>query len=315
MSNIPTLSLQEPREKFVERLLDACRTYGFFYLTDLPFQAGLTEEVWRASEALFLTQGEEADGQRNASRDRQGHTGYTAVNEEKLDTNKDEGDKKESFYIATPLSRQRLPAILEPYTEALEELFKACREVCMTLLEAAAVALKMSDHRYFVDRHNGYDDRLRLLHYPPSPINVEAIRAGAHTDYGSFTVLFQRDVSGLQVLVDDRWIDVEPPARGTVVVNVADALEFWSEGVLCSAQHRVVMPRTQNEAVSRFSIAFFCQPDAHADLTPVKVASIRRKRTSAQYLDELKRKGINSASAELTGGQHLQARLQASYGL
>ena len=46
---------------------------------------------------------------------------------------------------------------------------------------------------------------IRLLHYPPCPTsefkqNERRVRAGAHTDYGSITLLFQDMAGGLQVL-------------------------------------------------------------------------------------------------------------------
>lgn len=56
------------------------------------------------------------------------------------------------------------------------------------------------------------------------------IRAGAHTDYGSITILFQHIVSGLQVHRNGSWIDVAP-RKGCVVINIGDALEFWSGGL------------------------------------------------------------------------------------
>lgn len=78
------------------------------------------------------------------------------------------------------------------------------------------------------------------------------IRAGAHTDYGSITCLFQHHVSGLQVLRDDVWLDVAPQ-QGCLVINIGDALEFWSGGRFKSTLHRVVMPRNQSETASRYS--------------------------------------------------------------
>lgn len=50
--------------------------------------------------------------------------------------------------------------------------------------------------------YNGHNRScLRLLNYPPVPEDVPpgTIRAGAHTDYGTFTFLVQDDMGGLEV--------------------------------------------------------------------------------------------------------------------
>ena len=48
---------------------------------------------------------------------------------------------------------------------------------------------------------------LRLVHYPPVPENYDptAKRIGAHTDYGTFTFLFQDDQGGLEVSKTYQW--------------------------------------------------------------------------------------------------------------
>ena len=60
-------------------------------------------------------------------------------------------------------------------------------------------------------------------------LNRPDIRAGAHTDYGSITLLFQHRVPGLQVHRDGSWLDVAPQ-EGCIVINIGDALEFWTGG-------------------------------------------------------------------------------------
>lgn len=98
--------------------------------------------------------------------------------------------------------------------------------------------------------HEGPDSRsiLRFLHYPaiPAGANVEPNRAGAHSDYGSLTLLFQRKSGGegLQILPPS-----EPLEGGTwretgivddaLLVNVGDALELWSGARFKSTLHRV----------------------------------------------------------------------------
>lgn len=90
---IPTISLQghgdtgnggEPAaaslDDLAAQVLSACTMSGFFYLTDVAeFADNLETQAWKAAESLFLDDGADARQQRMASRDRQGHTGYTAL--------------------------------------------------------------------------------------------------------------------------------------------------------------------------------------------------------------------------------------------
>jgi len=108
---------------------------------------------------------------------------------------------------------------------------------------------------------------LRLLLYPTHLKNEVFIRAGAHTDYGTLTLLFQDDVGGLQVMnAEGKYFDVTPK-EGTVVVNAGDMLQRWTNGKLKSTVHRVVSSTKElpGEYVpERYSIACFCSP--HPDV-------------------------------------------------
>lgn len=63
----------------------------------------------------------------------------------------------------------------------------------------------------------------------------EVDRLGAHTDFDSFTLLFQDSLGGLTVKhpKTGRWIDA-PSIEGAVVMNIRDALERWSIGATAS---------------------------------------------------------------------------------
>lgn len=101
----------------------------------------------------------------------------------------------------------------------------------------------------------------RLLYYPPSanpqPLDPsrkdKEIGLGAHSDYECFTILLCSSASGLEILSpDDRWIPA-PAVEGSFIINVADFLMRWTNGVYKSTVHRVVN-RTTNE---RYSVPFF----------------------------------------------------------
>ncbi len=95
-------------------------------------------------------------------------------------------------------------------------------------------------------------------------------------------------------------------------------MEFWSGGLFRSTQHRVVLPRSESESGSRFSVAYFCQPDEDAKLVPLEIDDKVRGKCTGKVMSEeefkrrCKAKGVADVG-ELTGGQHLRARLGATY--
>lgn len=176
--------------------------------------------------------------------------------------------------------------------------------------------------KWFVSRHEGQGTRgsvLRLLHYPPLERedvldgngDVD-VRAGAHSDYGSVTLLFQQEGQpGLQVRGADGWEDVvvDPEGKGKVpvLVNIGDLLSYWTGGLLRSTVHRVVFPNGVGK--DRYSIAYFCHPLDHVELEPVPSPIVR------QFVEEKgKVRGEDEASKTMTAKGHLLSRLEATYG-
>lgn len=118
-----------------------------------------------------------------------------------------------------------------------------------------------------------------MLHYPPVPRRgVGGGRIGAHSDFGTLTLLWQDRVGGLEVKVrragegekvegEEAWVHVAP-VEGAVLVNVGDLLERWSNGRWLSAVHRVVAPPGEGEGEGedevcqeRYSLPFFATAD------------------------------------------------------
>ncbi|MEO1307528.1 MAG: 2OG-Fe(II) oxygenase family protein, partial [Pseudomonadota bacterium] len=129
---------------------------------------------------------------------------------------------------------------------------------------------------------------LRLLHYPANPAQT-GIGAGAHTDYGSITLLMTDGEPGLQVKPrDGDWIDA-PHLPGAFVVNIGDCLMRWTNDIYRSTPHRVLPPKRQ-----RRSIAFFLDPNPDAIVAALP--------------------GTGSARYEpVTGADYLRSRLEATY--
>ncbi|KAK1497055.1 2OG-Fe(II)oxygenase superfamily protein [Colletotrichum tamarilloi] len=308
---------------------------GFFYVVGHELRDDVAADMFALAKSFFSSPLEEKLVYANGS----GDLGYTGMREETL-SGAGPGDVKESFYLSDPgKTTQLLPTELESRRETMSAFFAGCDNLAKTLLEGLAVGLGMP--RDFLSKaHTGECCRMRLINYPPvsevssstttsSPqddaptSNSEDIRAGAHSDYGSLTLLFRQpsDQGGLQVLrgggggnKPSAWADV-PCIPNAIVVNIGDALEFWTAGRLRSTVHRVAFPRSASENVARLSIPVFIQPDRHVVLAPIKEdrGDSGGGGAGAEFLEVLRRKGYESAEP-VTSREHLERRIRATYG-
>ena len=146
---------------------------------------------------------------------------------------------------------------LPDFRPALERYYRAMAGLSARLMEVFAVALGLPVDHFagLIDRHGS---ALRLAHYPAldRPPLPGQLRAGAHTDYGTLTVLATDGEPGLQVR--DRagtWLDVEPVVDG-FVVNLGDLMERWTNDRWRSTMHRVVVPE-DDPGRRRLSLPFF----------------------------------------------------------
>ena len=100
---------------------------------------------------------------------------------------------------------------------------------------------------------------MRLLRYPPlEGAEAEgAIRAAAHGDINTITLLLGAEEAGLELLTtEDEWLAVDPP-EGALVVNIGDMLDRLTNGRLRSTTHRVVNPTGEAAYRARYSMPFF----------------------------------------------------------
>lgn len=121
---------------------------------------------------------------------------------------------------------------------------------------------------YFDDKIDDHFAALNTFHYPPqtdAPLDGQ-LRAGAHSDFGSLTILLQQpDAGGLEVMGKDGAWHYLAPQPGRFVINIGDLMAQWTNDRWCSTLHRVVNP--SGEAMtkkSRLSVGFFCHPNFEA---------------------------------------------------
>ena len=166
------------------------------------------------------------------------------------------------------------PAELPGFRETFLELYKAFDAAGLKVLRAIARYLEI-DEDYFADTVRDGNSVMRLLHYPPQgQATGEHIRAGAHEDINTITLLLGAEEAGLQLLTrDGRWIDVSP-RPGELVINIGDMLQRLTNGKMRSTSHRVINPAPDRASKARYSMPFFLhfRPDFVIEALPSTVA-------------------------------------------
>ena len=99
------------------------------------------------------------------------------------------------------------PAEVPSFKDTFQELFATFDRTGLKVLKAIARYLKI-DEDYFEDTVRDGNSVLRALHYPPqSEPTGEHIRAGAHEDINTITLLLGAEEAGLELLDQRRPLD------------------------------------------------------------------------------------------------------------
>ncbi len=284
----------------------ACRTIGFFYVTNHNIDAGLIEAAFRKSRDFFAL---EETSKEEVSYFRSLHNrGYIGFLKEALDSTK-APDLKEAFNIGLdlPPDDEELRAgkpfrgvNLWPGDSAFRETmlayFDAVWRLGRDLHRAFALDLGLVPD-FSEDKLGRPMATLRLLHYLPLPERIEPgqLGAGEHTDYGNITLLATDEAGGLEVRTRaGEWI-AAPVIPGAFVCNIGDCLMRWTNDIYVSTPHRVVSPKNRE----RYSIAFFLDPnpDAIVACVPSCIAQDAEPRYPAIRGDDFLRSRLDPSYA------------------
>ena len=161
------------------------------------------------------------------------------------------------------------------FRSAFESYYRQMEDVATRVMRIFAIALDLDEH-HFDDKVDKHTSTMRAILYPalsaqPAP---GQLRAGAHTDYGTVTILRGDDVpGGLQVrLLNGQWADVHP-APGSFVCNIGDLMMRWTNDRWLSNLHRVVIPPAEFSHVQRLTLVFFQNPNCDAEIRCIDPAA------------------------------------------
>ena len=258
---------------------DACRRYGFFYITGHGVREELQARLDGSARAFFAL----SEDQKAAMAMVHGGRAWRGWFPLEGELTSGRADRKEGVYFGaelpadhprvragTPLHGPNLfPTEIPGMRAAVLEYLDALTTLGHRVLRGLALGLGL-DGGWF-DEHLTRDPLVlfRIFRYPPEPVDADAGWGVAeHTDYGLLTILRQDDAGGLQVHAPDGWIDA-PALPGTFVCNLGDMLERMTGGRYRSTPHRV----RNTSGRDRLSFPFFLDPGWDAEVLPVPVVA------------------------------------------
>ncbi|KAI5792567.1 hypothetical protein DFH27DRAFT_192558 [Peziza echinospora] len=324
----------EQKKKCAEEIISGFTNAGFIYLKNHGIPEDHVKTMFENSTEFFKLPQETKESL--AWYSARANRGYSTFGREKAsrltsktdidDLRLKSPDLKESLEIGRSDQPQYPnlwppPSVLPNFKPQMEEMFQVNQKLHIEIMRAIAIGLKLDDEKWFDRYCSSADNNMRLLHYPS--VKKEnlgtgeeergAVRAGAHSDYGTITLLFQDQAGGLQVRAPNGTYVDATPIPGTIVVNAGDLLARWSNDLINSTEHRVVRPpgegvkRVNEESgeeevwyPARYSCVYFCNPNYHDFIEAIPG-------TYGGEKGEKKYPGV-------TGEDYMVSRLASTYG-
>ena len=301
----------------------ACREIGFFQIRNHGISEDVIEAMYRTADEFFALPDEEKRLVAQPSSD--AVRGYSSIGEqafsysedvhqprdlhEKFDIGPVDVDRDDPYYAPENAGPHFLPNLWPQRPAGMEAAwttyFHAMNDLARKLMSAFALGLRLPAD-YFVDTIDRDISMLRAINYPHlnTPPQPGQMRAGAHTDYGSLTIVRQEAApGGLEVFTKDGdWIPV-PVVPDALVVNIGDLMAQWTNDLWTSTRHRVRTPGPDASGdTRRMSLVFFHQPnyDAVIETLPTCITADNPRRydpiTSGDHLTSKFEKTIALAS-------------------
>ncbi|KAL9245120.1 hypothetical protein vseg_018808 [Gypsophila vaccaria] len=244
--------------KAAELIKEACSNHGFFQVVNHGIDTNVLDEAYKLAGHFFRRPTSEKTC---ALKKRGAMWGLAIAHSDRFKTNlpwketlsfpyhANDSDNMVKNYFTSTMGTdfEQTGIVYQKYCEEMHRL-------SMVIMELLAISLGVEED-FFTNFYEDAKSIMRMNYYPPCAEPDKVLGTGPHCDPTSLTVLYQDDVGGLEVFVDDKWQSIEP--RGdALVINIGDTIMAMTNGMYKSCLHRAVV----NDNVERVSMAFFLCP-------------------------------------------------------
>ncbi|OOF90424.1 hypothetical protein ASPCADRAFT_10657 [Aspergillus carbonarius ITEM 5010] len=274
------------KQELAAELTKAIEDVGFFYVVN----HGITEEdidtqFAIAKSCLFLSNEEKS--QYRAALEEGDYNGWKPAGTRNLIPGvKDNFEIYNIPKFIPEHADRKHPEIIQRHISIIERFSKQIHDQIVTkLLVIFAIALELEDEEWLVKKHRYEEtsgDHLRYMKYYARTEEENQKLGGVwlkgHSDMGSLTLLFRQPVAALQVLTKEGTWKYVQPQMNALTVNIADALDFLTNGYLKSSIHRVVAPPTDQAHIDRLGVLYMVRIEDDTDLIPIEESPVLQAR-------------------------------------
>ena len=269
------------KDNYSQEVDAICRNSGFLAIKNHGIDQPVIEGIWNATERFFSL----SSNKKNESKAPfDGYPyGYLGPGKEALAASKGMNtppDLKESFNggpILRPANITDSDALSFCYADTIWPTspvefksawiayYQQMEILASKIMQLFATALRLEE-KFFDPYIDQPISALRALNYPAQkkPPEIGQLRAGAHSDYGSLTILLPEENSvGLEILTLSGQWELVPAIPNTFIINIGDLMARWTNDRWISTLHRVVNKGSINK---RQSLAYFHQPNWNAEI-------------------------------------------------
>ncbi|TEA21580.1 UPF0676 protein [Colletotrichum sidae] len=298
------------KEALARQLFDAIQNIGFFYIVNFGLSQEEVDRHFAIGKSVFELPTQEKLESRadleNGGCNRDKPLGLREVRPGIF-------DNTEIFNIPKfiPAYERPQPKAINKHRQEIERFARHIHsEIVQKLLVLFAILLELPEDHFA--KHHRYGEalsgcHLRYMNYHARDAatneKLDNVWVKGHTYFGSLTLLFRQPAAALQVRGKDGSWEWVKPHDGSIAVNIADALEFLSNGLLKSSIHRVVVPPPDQAGVDRLGVSYYVRPEDDLELGSVQ----------SRVLENLGYgSGANSEVAGITAGEWVKAGVDKS---
>lgn len=272
---------QDDRRRLARQIDDANSHIGFLAVVNHGISARLLDDMYDVTAEFF----DSSEDQKMAVRARPGTSrGYMPSRSRALARTRGKStpaDLVEFFSIGLPdvptddpwFARARAHGHFHDnvwpahpvFRDVWKRYYAEMAALAFDMMRLFALALDLDEH-WFDDKVDKPISNLFANHYPPLDRRPEPgqLRIGEHTDYGSLTLLYQRDAVG-----DSRCISTTPgyPSRRSPTVLSSTSVTSWRGGRTTGGFRPCTVSRIPASRVRR-AAGCHCRSSANPTTTP-----------------------------------------------